>query len=242
MVAWQSIQAAVDWIEDHLAEDIPVRSLAAAANLSPAYFQRLFKRLIGKTVGEYIKLRRLARVADRLIFNGDTILRSCVHYGFESHETFCQAFKEAYGVTPTQFRRHTKPTCPFPKPILTEKGLYAMDYKVAIEDLGELNYLAIPHLTSMDDDADSTKESLDFWRECFRDRSIERLKAVCGADEVYALFCNTYDPKTKLISYDIACINHTKSAAPEFRAITLRPSKYAVVSGSYEAPMTMKQA
>lgn len=216
--------------------------LSEIAHLSPYYFQRLFRELVGKTVMEYVKLRRLARISNRLIFNHDTILYSCYHYGFENHETFCRAFKDEYGITPTKFRKHIKPLCHFPKPVLTEKGLYMMKYEVRIEELDKIEYLAIPHLVLMDDSTDSIEESKKLWKKCLKDSSIERLKAICGTDVIYALFCNTYDPDTKMVSYDIACVNHVKSATQEFRAITIRPSKYAVLSGTYKAPMTMGQA
>lgn len=241
-MAWQSIQAAVDWIENHLGEKLSIQIIAKTANLSPYYFQRLFRKFVGKTVMEYVRLRRLARVSNRLIFNHDTILGSCFDYGFENHETFCRAFKDEYEVTPTEFRKHILPIRHFPKPIITEKGLYRMEYEVKIEELGEIEYLAIPHLVSMDDNADSIEESKKLWERCFKDDSIERLKEICGSEAVYALFCNTYDPDTKMVSYDIACVNRNKAVSTEFRAITIRPSQYAVFSAAFKAPMTMGQA
>lgn len=242
MTAWQSLQAAIDWVENHLSDDISIDSLSQIAHLSPRYFQRLFKQMVGNTVMTYVRLRRLARVSNRLIFNHDTIMSSLCHYGFDNHETFCRAFKNEYGITPTEFRKYVIPVCHFPRPVLTEKGTYKMDYDISIEDLGEIEFLAIPHLVSMDDNENSIEESKKLWEKCFVDDSIKRLKDICGTDVLYALFCNTYDPETKMVSYDIACINPSKASAPEFRAITIRPSKYALFSGTYQAPMTMKEA
>jgi AraC-like DNA-binding protein/predicted transcriptional regulator YdeE len=241
MIAWQAIQASVDWIEEHLADELSIRTLARTANLSPYYFQRLFRKLVGKTVMAYVRLRRLAKVSDRLVFNDDSILNSCYHYGFESHEAFSRAFKDEYGITPTEFRKYAKTICRFPKPVLTEKGLYVMDYEVQIEELGALDFLAIPHLALMDDSREAIEESKQIWNSCFKDAAIDQLKAVCGTETLYALFCDTYNPDTKRVSYDIGCINQLKAASAAFRAITLRPSKYAVVSGTYKAPMTMGQ-
>lgn len=239
MVAWQAIQASLDFIEVHLADELSVRTLARAASLSPYYYQRLFRDLIGETVMAYVKLRRLARVSDRLVFNDDSILSSCYHYGFESHEAFCRAFKDAYGITPTEFRKHAKPIRRFLKPVLTEKGLYKMEYDIQIEELGEISFLTIPHTALMDDSSDAIEESKQIWGSCFKDDALERLKALCGTDIIYALFCDTYDPVTKRVSYDIGCVNGLKAESKEFCAITLRPSKYAVLSGAYKAPMTM---
>ena len=44
--AWEAIQKSVDYIENHLTEDIPIDKLAETASLSPFYFQRLFSRLV----------------------------------------------------------------------------------------------------------------------------------------------------------------------------------------------------
>jgi AraC-like DNA-binding protein/predicted transcriptional regulator YdeE len=242
MIAWQSIQTTVDWIEDHLADELTVCDLAGVACLSPYYFQRLFKRMVGKPVMEYVRLRRLARVSDRLIFNDDTILESCMHYGFESHEVFCRAFKSAYGMTPSECRKLLQAVNKFSKPILTEKGCYVMDYEVNIEELGEIQYLAIPQMLPMAEGDDQYGKGKMFWEQCVEDGSFERLKQISGSDTIYALFCNIYDPATNMASYDFACINRAKAVTDELQTITLRPSKYAVFSCKAAFPMTINQA
>jgi len=104
MYAWESIQKAVDYIEEHLAEDTPMEELAGIASLSMFYFQRLFVRLVKKPVREYIKLRRLANASKALEDKKSRIIDIALKYGFNSHETFSRAFKDAYGFTPAQYR------------------------------------------------------------------------------------------------------------------------------------------
>lgn len=58
MHAWEAIQNSLNYIEDHLTENIKVESLANAAALSPFYFQRLFRRLVKKPVKKHMALRR----------------------------------------------------------------------------------------------------------------------------------------------------------------------------------------
>lgn len=58
MHAWESIQKAVDYIDENLQEEVTTEMLAGLVSLSPFYFQRLFKRLVNKSVQEYIKLRQ----------------------------------------------------------------------------------------------------------------------------------------------------------------------------------------
>ena len=47
MHAWEQIQLTLDFIEEHLNEDISTEYLAGLAALSPFYYQRLFRRLAG---------------------------------------------------------------------------------------------------------------------------------------------------------------------------------------------------
>ncbi|WP_207736168.1 AraC family transcriptional regulator [Fusibacter ferrireducens] len=104
MHAWEAIQDSVNYIEDHLAEDIKIESLANIASLSPYYFQRLFGRLVKKTVNEYIKLRRLAKASEALKSKEKRILDVALEYGFSDHANFTRAFKEAYDMTPQEYR------------------------------------------------------------------------------------------------------------------------------------------
>ena len=66
MHAWEAIQTAVDEIEAHLFEEMKTQDLADQVSLSSFYFQKLFKRLVGKSPQEYIQLRRLAKAAEAL--------------------------------------------------------------------------------------------------------------------------------------------------------------------------------
>ena len=66
MHAWEAIQKTLDYIEEHIEEDIKIEEVTETASLSLFYYQRLFSRLVKKPVREYIKLRRLARVSEVL--------------------------------------------------------------------------------------------------------------------------------------------------------------------------------
>lgn len=104
MHAWEAIQKTLDYMEAHIKEDINAETLSDIAGLSPFYFQRLFKRLVNKTVQEYIKLRRLALVTEELDKDDMRILDIALEYGFSSHANFTRAFKTAYGLTPEEYR------------------------------------------------------------------------------------------------------------------------------------------
>lgn len=106
MHAWVQIQETVDYIENHLSEDINIESLANLAALSPFYYQRLFTRLVKKPVIEYVKLRRMAKATEFLLQRDKRILDIALDLGFTSHEHFTRTFKETFGITPNEYRKN----------------------------------------------------------------------------------------------------------------------------------------
>lgn len=130
MHSWECIEKATTYIEKNLDKKMTVDELANMVNLSPFYFQRLFKRLVDITLMEYIKVRRLAKISEELRINkNEKIIDIYFKYGFENQETFCRSFKEAYGMTPTQYRA---------KPVLLShflKPSIFLQYNIVDEDV-----------------------------------------------------------------------------------------------------------
>ena len=116
MHAWESIQKSLDYIETNISDEIDIEQLAKESSLSLFYYQRLFSRLIKKPVREYIKLRRLAHSCELLAHKNMRILDVALDCGFGSHETFTRAFKEAYKLTPEEYRKHPVILNQFDKP------------------------------------------------------------------------------------------------------------------------------
>lgn len=121
MNAWEAIQTSVDYIEIHLQEDIHAERLADIVSLSPFYFQRLFKRLVNKPLQEYIKLRRMSKIIENLKMDEQRILDLALDYGFSSHANFSRAFKEIYGITPTEYKNTIPLLNTFDKPDISMK-------------------------------------------------------------------------------------------------------------------------
>lgn len=119
MYAYENIEMTLHYIEQHLHEKIETKTLAKIAALSPFYYQRLFKRLIKKSVQEYIKLRRLAMVITELHTSKKRIIDIALSYGFSDHANFTRAFKAAYHITPIEYRKNHPMLNTFEKPELS---------------------------------------------------------------------------------------------------------------------------
>lgn len=118
MLTWELMEQSLDWIEEHLTGTIEISDLAKMTHISPFYYQRLFKKLTGKTVMEYVKLRRLARSGERLRQGSESILQIALESGFASHEEYSRSFKRYYGLTPSEYRKSPRLLNHFAKPSL----------------------------------------------------------------------------------------------------------------------------
>lgn len=54
-----SFRKAIDYMEEHLLQDIGAMEVADAVHISPFYFQKCFKMVTGYSIGEYLRNRRL---------------------------------------------------------------------------------------------------------------------------------------------------------------------------------------
>jgi AraC family transcriptional regulator len=99
------IQRAIDYIEEHLKAEIPFENVAQAAALSPWHFQRVFSSVVGQTLKEYIRKRRLTSALIELGTTDRRILDIALDYQFESQESFSRAFKTLFARTPGECRR-----------------------------------------------------------------------------------------------------------------------------------------
>lgn len=99
------IQRALDYTEAHLTDEVDFEAVAKAACSSTFHFQRMFTMLCGFTLGDYIRMRRLALAAVDLMQTGGKVIDIALKYGYDTPESFSHAFARFYGVTPTEARR-----------------------------------------------------------------------------------------------------------------------------------------
>ena len=105
VLAPHRLRLAIDFIESHLAQQIGVADIAAAAGMSAFHFSRAFRLTTGAPPYAYLLDRRIA-AAKHWLTRPDaslaTIARDC---GFSSPSQFSRMFKATTGVNPSSFRR-----------------------------------------------------------------------------------------------------------------------------------------
>jgi AraC family transcriptional regulator len=99
-----SIQRTLDYIEENLQEQITLEKLAEIACFSPFHYHRVFQAMVGESVMDYVRQRRLTCAAERLFYSDEKVINIALDAGFQYHESFNRAFKKFYGVSPKQYR------------------------------------------------------------------------------------------------------------------------------------------
>lgn len=92
------------WIERHLGDrDVTPAAIAAAHNVSVRTVYRVFNTT-GETVGEVVRVRRLAKARRDLTESGEPISTIAHRWCFSDCSHFSRAFKAHYGLTPSEYR------------------------------------------------------------------------------------------------------------------------------------------
>lgn len=132
-MAWvESLQKAIEYMEDHLLDDISIDSIAKQANSSAFHFQRTFSILTDITVGEYLRRRRLTLAAEELCRTNIKIIDLAYKYGYDTPEAFSKAFRRQHGVTPSEARKYIGKLKSYNRLVIqvSLKGAEPMDYKI----------------------------------------------------------------------------------------------------------------
>jgi AraC family transcriptional regulator len=99
------LKQTMDYIATQPLQSLKIKELAQLVNLSPFYFERLFKATLGKTVHQYVLEQQLKKSVDLLLKSNLTIAQIATELGFADQAHFNRQFKAAYGVAPGVLRK-----------------------------------------------------------------------------------------------------------------------------------------
>lgn len=224
------ISKAIDYIEEHITEPTDYARAAKEACSSPFNFQRVFALLCGYTLGDYVRMRRLTLAGEELLSTDAKVIDVALKYGYDSPESFSRAFTRFHGVSPSAVRkgaaiRSFSRICV--KLILT--GGNIMEYRIEKKQAAKI-ICRRREFTKPGDDY-TNREIPEFWNECGRDGSIQKL---CGYIKDSAQFkgllgvCFSTEMTDSGFPYGIGAEYDGESDPQDFEIVEIPAYTYAV--------------
>ncbi len=105
MITNEYVSKAIDYILEHIGEELSVDVISSHCNFSKYYFSRMFKIETGESIGEFIRRVKMEQSAFRLkVERGRSITEIGYDYGY-SPSNYSTAFKQHHEQSPIEFRR-----------------------------------------------------------------------------------------------------------------------------------------
>lgn len=137
----KDLNKVIDYIEDHLTDDLSLEIISIYAGVSDYHFRKIFFYLSEMTLSEYIKNRKLSEASMNLL-HGEKVTDVALKYGYQSIDGFTRAFKKWCGFLPSEVMKNgISKTFPKLSFIITVKGGINMEFR--IEDKPAFNLVGV---------------------------------------------------------------------------------------------------
>ncbi len=223
------IQKAIDYIEEHITDDLNYNEIARQAMCSPYYFQKIFGILCGITVGEYIRNRRLSLAGNELAKTGAKVIDIALKYSYESPESFTRAFVRFHGVTPSEVRHKSCKLKSFSrlKVQIILKGGNSMNYKIITKNAFSVLEKVEKHTVSGGQNLNTIPN---FWDRSHKDGTIKTLlDRASNRKFVFGICYGNSHTDSESFDYGIAVECAPDTIAPEGYRINEIPSRTWIV-------------
>jgi AraC-like DNA-binding protein len=98
------VARAIEFIRDNSQKNLTLNQVAHAAYISPFHFLRVFRKITGMTVHQYIICMKMEH-AKSMLAKGHTIGTTFSSLGFADQTHFTKLFRKTTGLTPRQYQQ-----------------------------------------------------------------------------------------------------------------------------------------
>lgn len=228
MALVESLQMAIDYMEEHLLDNITIEDIAKRANLSPYHFQRTFMILTNLSVGDYLRRRRLTLAAQELVNTDNKVIDVALKYGYETPEAFSKAFRKQHGLTPSEARKGNGSLKSYNRLMIqvSLKGAEPMKYKMI--ETGSFQVVGIKeNIFCGTKDTDATIPNL--WGKVAQDGTLQTLAGLNnGPIEGILGITDNYQASDDTIDYWIATAFSGEHVPDGLTILEIPTSKWVV--------------
>ena len=101
----EQIKNVTRYVREHINEPLNRETLAEVAGFSVPHFHRIFIANTGESAVSYVRRMRLERAGRKLRMGAVDITEVALAAGYDSHAAFGKAFKQQFGLSPSEFRQ-----------------------------------------------------------------------------------------------------------------------------------------
>ena len=132
----ERLNQSMDYLEEHLDDEIDFDEMARIACCSTFHFQRMFSYIADVPLGEYIRRRKMTRAAFDLQSSDEKVIEIALKYGYDSPTAFNRAFQNIHGMPPSAAKAPGVSLKAFPRITfkITIKGDVEMNYRIEKKD------------------------------------------------------------------------------------------------------------
>lgn len=142
----ERLNKSMEYIEEHLADEIDYGQLGRITCCSAYHFQRMFTYMAGVTLAEYIRRRRMSLAAVDLQNGNERIIDIAEKYGYQSPTAFNRAFQAFHGIAPSAVKEEGVVVKSFSPIVFTiaVKGAAEMNYRIETKEAFRIIGLSAP--------------------------------------------------------------------------------------------------
>mgnify|MGYP000879213588 CR=1 FL=1 len=224
----QSIQKAIEYMEEHILEPINYEDAAKQVYMSNYHFHRIFSMITGITANEYIRNRRLSMAGQESIMSNEKVIDIAMKYGYDSPESFTKAFTRFHGVTPSVAKRSGMQLKSFNRLAIkiNLEGGKVMEYKIVEKEPFKLLAKVKAFKNEIISEENNT-EIPDFWKQCGDEGVFDVLSKHTVKHDIYGV-CAPITKESTHFDYGIA-MKYGGGAIPDgYRIWDVTPTLWTV--------------
>ena len=224
----ERLNQAINYMEEHLTEQVDYEELGRIAGCSSYHFQRMFSYMAGMPLSEYIRKRKMSLAAVDLQGGKIKIIDAAEKYGYSSPTAFNRAFQSIHGIAPSAIKTEGVSVRSFP-PItfkLTVKGVEEMEYRIETKDTFRIVGVSVPLEKEIEKNFAVIPSK---WQEISMNGTLQKLTGMMNAEPMGVLgvsTCNEEEPWRYYIA-----VSSSKDRE-EWEEYTVPAATWAIFSGS----------
>ncbi len=224
----EKLNQSMNYIEEHLTDEIDYEQLGRIACCSAYHYQRMFTYMAGITLAEYIRRRKMSLAAVDLQGGEARIIDIAEKYGYRSPTAFNRAFQSFHGIAPSSVKNEGTSVKSF-SPIvfkITVKGATEMNYKIEKKEAFRIIGISAP----LDQEIENNFAVVpQMWQEASTNGTLQKLASMMDTPPMGLLGVSACNNEEQW-KYYIA-VSSTKPTG-EFEQYTIPAATWAIFSGS----------